>query len=239
MITNKQLVKYAEKALGSPYWYGTYGQISSKDLYYKKRKQYPNQYEWKLPESQLKRRVFDCVGLIKGALWSNADFTKNPKYKASEDVSANGMFERCKKHGKIKDIPEVAGVLVFKDGHVGIYIGGGYVIEAKGHKWGVIKSKLSERPFTHYGFCPYVEYVKEEKPAPKPVEKPVEAVYYPKCKSDFHSIVDALNSVGVNSSFSFRRKLAKVNGIVGYIGKAEQNIKLLNLLKKGKLKKVL
>lgn len=49
------------------------------------------------------------------------------------------------------------------------------------------------------------------------------------------SIVDALNQIKVNSSFSYRTKLANKNGIKLYIGSASQNTKLLNLLKKGKL----
>lgn len=237
MINNKQLVEYAKKALGSPYWYGCYGQISSKNLYYAKRKQYPTQYQWACPESQLKRRVFDCVGLIKGAIWSDADFNKNPKYKASQDVSANGMYAACKTKGNIKDIPEVAGVLVFKDGHVGVYIGGGYVIEAKGHAYGVVKTKLKERPFTHYGYCPYIEYVKEEKPAQKPAENATESKkkYFSKCNADYMSIVDALESIKADSRYSYRKKIAKANGIKNYAGKAQQNIDMLNLLKAGKL----
>lgn len=50
------------------------------------------------------------------------------------------------------------------------------------------------------------------------------------------SIVDALNQIGVDSSYSYRSKLAAVNGIDNYRGTAEQNTQLLNLLKQGKLK---
>lgn len=52
------------------------------------------------------------------------------------------------------------------------------------------------------------------------------------------SIVDALKAIGVNSSMSFRKKIAKANGIKNYSGTASQNISLLNKLKAGKLKKV-
>ena len=59
--------------------------------------------------------------------------------------------------------------------------------------------------------------------------------YYPACSSSFSSIVDALNSIGVDSSFSNRKSIAIINGITDYSGQAEQNIKLLGLLKQGKL----
>ena len=50
------------------------------------------------------------------------------------------------------------------------------------------------------------------------------------------SIVDGLKSIGVDSSFNNRKKLAKLNGISNYLGTPSQNTALLNLLKAGKLK---
>lgn len=52
------------------------------------------------------------------------------------------------------------------------------------------------------------------------------------------SIVDALKSIGVDSSKAFRTKIAKANGIENYTGTAAQNKKMLSLLKEGKLKEV-
>lgn len=67
-------------------------------------------------------------------------------------------------------------------------------------------------------------------------------IYYGKYTGSTTSIVTALNSMGIDSSFSFRAKLAVANGIVvntsQYKGTAAQNNKLLSLLKSGKLKKV-
>ena len=59
--------------------------------------------------------------------------------------------------------------------------------------------------------------------------------YYPACASHYSSIVDALQSIGVDSSKSNRSKIAAANGISNYVGSAEQNIALLKLLKQGKL----
>ena len=63
------------------------------------------------------------------------------------------------------------------------------------------------------------------------------AEYYPQYTGNTNSIVDALKAVQVNSSYSHRKKIAKANGIPGYTGEAEQNTKLLALLKQGKLRK--
>lgn len=59
--------------------------------------------------------------------------------------------------------------------------------------------------------------------------------YYPKTSYKGGSIVDGLKSIKVNSSFNNRKKIAKANGIGIYLSLGSQNIKLLKLLKAGKL----
>ena len=46
------------------------------------------------------------------------------------------------------------------------------------------------------------------------------------------SIVEALKQINIDSSYAYRIKLAKKNGINNYIGSAKQNTKMLELLKK-------
>jgi N-acetylmuramoyl-L-alanine amidase len=59
--------------------------------------------------------------------------------------------------------------------------------------------------------------------------------YYARYFGTTSSIVTALNSLKIGSSFANRKKIAKANGITLYLGTAAQNTKLLNLLKQGKL----
>ena len=59
--------------------------------------------------------------------------------------------------------------------------------------------------------------------------------YYPAFNST--SIVDGLKNIDVDSSLQNRKKIASVNGINGYSGTYAENVKLLNLARKGKLKK--
>lgn len=59
--------------------------------------------------------------------------------------------------------------------------------------------------------------------------------YFTKYTGNTKSIVDALKSIKVDSSYSYRAKIAKVNNITNYKGTSSQNIKMLNLLKQGNL----
>ncbi|MGN1111682.1 MAG: CHAP domain-containing protein [Acutalibacteraceae bacterium] len=59
--------------------------------------------------------------------------------------------------------------------------------------------------------------------------------YFKACSSSQTTLLSALKSIGVDNSLTYRKKIAKANGITNYTGTAAQNTKLLNLLKKGKL----
>ena len=69
------------------------------------------------------------------------------------------------------------------------------------------------------------------------VDNPSTAETYPAPLYNGNSIVAALKLIGVDSSFSYRREIAKANGINLYLGTSAQNKKLLDLLKKGELVK--
>lgn len=60
--------------------------------------------------------------------------------------------------------------------------------------------------------------------------------YYEKSDYDGKSIIDALKSIGEDSSKANRAKIALANGIENYSGKSSENTKLLKLFKEGKLK---
>ena len=66
--------------------------------------------------------------------------------------------------------------------------------------------------------------------------------YYPKYTGTSTQIDTVLLMIGVPSnyrgSWNKRRKIAKVNGIKAYVGSAKQNLELISLAKRGKLKKV-
>lgn len=162
--TNAGLLAYAKAQVGLPYWYGTFGQSATESLYNAKKKQYPKYYTARDFASQYGKRVHDCVGLVKGYLWSDSA-TAAPEYNAAQDKSAKGMYDAATAKGEIRELPTIAGLLVFKSGdgkasginHVGIYDGNNWVYEAKGHAYGVVKTAYKASDWEFWAQCPYIE----------------------------------------------------------------------------------
>lgn len=166
MLTNLGLVEFVKKARDRKdgYVYGTFGQILTPSLLEYKRTQYPYQiekyYEF-IKSHYLGKIVWDCVGLIKGYIWTNQNGSID--YNASQDVSANGMFAMAKVKGPISTMPDIPGIGVRYDQHIAVYIGNGKVVEAKGTQSGVVETNLKLRPWSHWLEFPYITYIKEDK----------------------------------------------------------------------------
>ena len=171
MYTNTGLVAHVKKALYEKWGYvwGTFGQVLTPLILEQKRKQYPdniNKYLDFIRQNWIGRRTVDCVNLIKSYLWW--DSARNtPVYSIKYDkynntwMSADGAFNSAKEKGLIKTMPELPGVCVWYKGHIGVYIGGDEVIEARGTKYGVVKAHIKNRPWTHWLKYPGIEYMDE------------------------------------------------------------------------------
>ena len=153
--TSAGLVQYAFAQLGRPYWYGTFGNTSSAILLGQKRRQYPDMYDVSIVggeafEDQYDKRVHDCVGLIKGYRWSDTG-DSSPTYVPAEDVDVRGLYGQCtRKTGTVVDssgtgIPTGAVLFYANMQHCGVYIGNGRIIEARGHRYGVVMTTLAGR----------------------------------------------------------------------------------------------
>lgn len=162
MKTASGLVEYAKAQLGKPYWWGTFGQTASASLLRSQRAIYPSYYTAGDFESQFGQKVHDCCGLIKGYRWCDSPDSE-PQYRGAEDVAASGLYSQCSKRGKLDTMPDIRGVCVFRAdlGHVGVYIGDGKVIEAMGHKWGVVETDLHRRNWSLWGMPDWIDYGEE------------------------------------------------------------------------------
>lgn len=170
--TGAGLAKWAEDIFAGGkhvYWYGTYCNPCTTSLLNGKTRQYPDHYKDSRQATYKKhiqqgKTCTDCVGLIKGYYWE-LDGAIKYKRDGLPDKGAKGMYSATKIKGTIaKGMPEIPGLLVWTktQGHVGVYVGGGYVVEARGFSYGVQRNAMNKRGFTHWGLCPYITYTAEE-----------------------------------------------------------------------------
>ncbi len=92
---NLDLVEWAKNAYsrGWGYVWGTYGQVLTRSLYNAKAEQYPDEvggYADFIEEHWIGGRTADCVGLIKGYGWFNAETGKI-------EYGTNGMDDKCRR----------------------------------------------------------------------------------------------------------------------------------------------
>ena len=162
---NLDLAAYAIQAWenGWGYVWGTYGNVLTQSLFDYKLQQYPDgvgKYAAFIRENWLNRRTADCVGLIKGYGWLDAQ-SLEIRYGTNgmPDYSANQMYQSAAESGTMDTMPDIVGLAVWKPGHIGVYIGNGYVIEAMGTKYGVVKTELAKRNWSGWCKIPYIDYL--------------------------------------------------------------------------------
>lgn len=172
MITNCMLASFCEQALKKKtmYMWGTYGKLITNSLIASKAKQYPKNYSQTRVNKLLKHvdgdtRGCDCGGLIKWAMWTEGDINGKIKYNEPTDRTCSELLAAATEKGPIDTLPEMRGIVVYKKGHVGVYVGKKNVVEctlgSRGD--GVVKTKLADGKWTHWLKVPEIMYVSETK----------------------------------------------------------------------------
>ena len=202
MFTGKQLAAYCEEIYRNKdhwcYWYGTYGKKCTKSLYESKKKQYPSHYGSDRTSGYMKdieagRRCADCVGMIKSFFWTGGKYDTDPKYATNHcpDVSANGMIALCKEQGAIRNMPDVPGLVVWKSGHIGVYVGNGHTVEMRGFAYDCVRRKLKDGPWVKWGKLPMLDYSDNSAPS-------VDATPQGLHRGDYGSAVYAMQTALLN-----------------------------------------
>jgi len=162
LLTGEMLADWAEAALdaGARYWYGTCWYKATDALLARKKRQYPAHYTDARMATYEKhvaagKMVCDCVGLIKGFFWTGNGAGANA-YRANNcpDTSADGMCALCAETGAVASLPEARGIVLWKSGHIGVYVGGGEAVEARGFSYGVVRTKVAGRGWRKWGYLP-------------------------------------------------------------------------------------
>lgn len=198
-------IAYLESHVGDMYVWGAQGQrvdtMSDPHAWIERRETSDTNYKRavKFMEKAAKRPLyaFDCSGLI-------VHYISDTKHWMKGDTNAQGLYRMCgENRGYAGKTPMWAGDLVFKYSesskkmvHVGVYVGDGYTIEAKGRDDGVCKRKLSDGNWTHWGRLALLqEEDKEEVKARKII-----ALTSPMMRGDdIKALQTALNSLGYDA----------------------------------------
>ena len=176
------LVAFVKEWVGQPYWYGTHCHDCTTALLKRKAAQYPAHYTAaRMPryraDIEAGKKCADCIGLIKGYMWTDEE-TGKMRYGSNgcPDRGANGMFSYAKqrglKWGIINTLPECPGLILWRSGHVGVYIGGGKLVEARGFATGIVEANVADRNFTHWFEMPALTYAGSSEPESEPEAKP-------------------------------------------------------------------
>lgn len=181
MATTKgqTIANYAISKIGCAYIYGGYGEKKCTPEFRKERaKAYLGQ----------KNNIYNNCPVLsgkkdtcEGCKWNGKqayDCAQLTRYscKAAGQALVSGANSQWNKtewdqKGKIDTLPDASGVLLYHANsngtmtHTGVYIGGGYVVEARGAKAGVIKSALADYKWTHWAALPGVLSGKTVRPA--------------------------------------------------------------------------
>lgn len=166
MYNAKGLVEHAKYCLRCPnvYMKGGLMRILTESYINQLVKMYPRDYTI-TRVTYLKSLVAqsygcDCVGLIKSYYFGGVG---SPDYDLKKDLNTDGYFSIATEKGSIKSLPETPGVILYMEGHVGVYIGNGECIECTWGNYGdgIVKTQVSGRGWTHWLKIPYIDYTAE------------------------------------------------------------------------------
>lgn len=195
MTTKGQAIAdYAISKIGCAYIYGGYGERLCTPAFRRERAgAYPEQ------KNNIFKNCFVLSGkqsTCNGCKWNGkqaydcAQLTRYACKAAGQELvsGANSQWNKVpwESKGAISTLPDVPGVILYhinskgRMSHTGVYIGGGYAVEAKESdydKGGVVKTLVKNRSWTHWAALPGVlsgEVTNTTTPPKEPQETPPE-----------------------------------------------------------------
>jgi len=217
------------------YIYGTWGSLWTE----KKQKAATRPQTVKYGSRWIGHMVTDCSGLPRWALWQLGDKTllHHAYYQYTDCCKNKGLLiDGARADGK----PIKRGTAVFLKGsgekiqHVGVYVGDGNCVEAKGTQYGVVMSKLSH--WDYWGEYKAVDYSAEEgdKPTMRMLKKGTEGEDVRALQNRLIELGYDLGSKGADGKFGDKTEAAvklfqKANGLKDDGIAGPQTLKLLGL----------
>lgn len=150
MTSNEEkVVTWLNDKIGDYYIWGSTGYVLTKSKLDELITQYPNYVSYSKNSKAIGHRVWDCASLVRYAM---------KQIGISMVSGATSQWKKTKwaAKGTIDSLPKNQAACLYRwtgslMQHTGIYLGNGYVIDARGSSSGVIKTKLESYPWTHWG----------------------------------------------------------------------------------------
>lgn len=148
-IYNNQATVYAKGGIG---WLLTRNKLDSLIRQYPENKKY-------ISEKDLGKHVCDCSGMIVGMAYDGWTVNTNPVWTKAHDWNDQGLHDRLTDTCDPKDA--IPGMCLWKQGHVGLYIGDGMAFDSNAEKSGsgIHLRKVTDVAWTLAGKLPEIEYV--------------------------------------------------------------------------------
>lgn len=157
----KSLIEWIRSKIGCGYVYGATGWTCTQKRLEQQAQQYPEYADTILNTCKkwIGVQCFDCAQLIRRAL-------ETVGVSAPSGATSQWKSNIWSEKGEIANMPDKLCALYrqsdSKMQHTGWHIGGGVTIDARGSKYGVILSDVSEYPWTHYAVPNLVGEKEEE-----------------------------------------------------------------------------
>lgn len=225
MLSGRGLADYALSKLGTPYFYGSKMNVLTEAFMRQMNGAYPSTvtsaYIRKARAKGMVGKVCcDCSGLI-GA------------YRGKQ-IGSSQLYSSATKRIPVADWRTFpVGTVLWKNGHVGVYIGDGMVVEEKGIDYGCIKSRIESTAWKYgllFSDMNYdVKVVKSESKGANPYTEPTMLI-----TSNKIGIANKLKSFAVSGESvkwvqwelieaGFKEEIYKAGGIDGICGDVTAN----------------
>ncbi|NLY36664.1 MAG: hypothetical protein GX046_05455 [Tissierellia bacterium] len=173
-ITASGLVDYVKKCMFSPHIYvwDSNGQILTDELLdhlIETNRDWYTEDRVAIRRSLCNRKIrgWDCIGLIKSYVWHDYWQENTQYYTIESDFCTRTLIQENLEKGDISTLSEIPGLVLWKKGHVGVYIGDGQVIECTIRNpitreaelvGGILQTKLEDGGWTTWLKYPGIKY---------------------------------------------------------------------------------
>lgn len=222
-VKGQAIADYAISKLGCAYIYGGYGEKKCTPTFRKERAgAYPD----------MKNAIYSTCKVLsgkqsgcEGCKWHGkqaydcAQLTRYCCKAAGQELvsGANSQWTKTawEKKGTIDSLPDAPGVILYHANssgrmtHTGVYIGGGYAVEARAAKYGVVKTEVKKRTWTHWAALPGVLTGTETAP-PEKIDKA------PAQDTEVETVTIELNTLRMGSEGAQVKTLQRLLNAMGH-----------------------